>query len=536
MAGEGQKQSLSPVTRARHKPSHIQHNAPVIHGHHASSRIASSPTAATSDGVRLPHAQFRQSAGLDPRYAADYYHAAISSAGPSRGFPGGSSRGRIGYAERDDGPYSPSSSRPYPTRVSHHTAVYPPPPKSSPLYNFFPSDMAGRPPFETRPMRSGRGPPYDDDIGRPGLQRPLATYPHTLDMNAPHEGAAPTRPVASSSSSSSFLDYPLSRQRQRSDPISSVIVRTTSRESERSGQSNTRQRDASGCSSAGESSPTGLDDVIAPLSGSTSELRKKRRTRALMSNDQLAGLGRLWRTTKFPTAAEREDLGKTILLTSRQVQVWFQNQRQKTRKAIQANGGIPDGADPADYKDLSKSPHSNQYPMESEDSVSSWPADAAYASGPSQYPSRPHSLPESYGVYRSLEATKQNAASYSDREDPGYRRPYASGSIYGQGSHEDIRAAKRRRSTSPSFADASRQSPSSSSSWAHDQARGPVTRHSYLPPALARLALNGPIDGGQQGRDLPMISRPASPEVDGELPRSPPDAAPRTSSLSSLLD
>lgn len=68
---------------------------------------------------------------------------------------------------------------------------------------------------------------------------------------------------------------------------------------------------------------------------------KKKRTRALMTHLQQAGLMRLWKKvifefsdlvtrlimvnqTKFPTSGDREALGQEIGLTSRQVQVWFQ--------------------------------------------------------------------------------------------------------------------------------------------------------------------------------------------------------------------
>ncbi|OXL09673.1 hypothetical protein C348_02056 [Cryptococcus neoformans Gb118] len=99
---------------------------------------------------------------------------------------------------------------------------------------------------------------------------------------------------------------------------------------------------------------------------------KKKRTRALMTHLQQAGLMRLWKKTKFPTSGDREALGQEIGLTSRQVQVWFQNQRQKSRKTLMENGGIPEGEDPADYEDLQKSPRSRRLSMDREENLLPW--------------------------------------------------------------------------------------------------------------------------------------------------------------------
>lgn len=93
---------------------------------------------------------------------------------------------------------------------------------------------------------------------------------------------------------------------------------------------------------AGSAAPSeDLYSKKAPLPGKRRGREKKKRTRALMTHLQQAGLMRLWKKviskmcnlftqlitvnqTKFPTSGDREALGQEIGLTSRQVQVWFQ--------------------------------------------------------------------------------------------------------------------------------------------------------------------------------------------------------------------
>ncbi|KAG8810929.1 hypothetical protein FRC17_002703 [Serendipita sp. 399] len=62
---------------------------------------------------------------------------------------------------------------------------------------------------------------------------------------------------------------------------------------------------------------------------------RKKRTRTLTTAHQSSVLLALLARTPFPTTAEREEVGRAIGLTARKVQVWFQNQRQKQKKAVQ---------------------------------------------------------------------------------------------------------------------------------------------------------------------------------------------------------
>ncbi|KAG6864813.1 hypothetical protein C0991_006999 [Blastosporella zonata] len=64
----------------------------------------------------------------------------------------------------------------------------------------------------------------------------------------------------------------------------------------------------------------------------TSPPTKKKRTRTLTTPHQAAVLHALLAKSRFPNTAVREEVGRSIGLTARKVQIWFQNQRQKARR------------------------------------------------------------------------------------------------------------------------------------------------------------------------------------------------------------
>ena len=73
--------------------------------------------------------------------------------------------------------------------------------------------------------------------------------------------------------------------------------------------------------------------------------------RMQLSRDQKALLETVYAMEKLPDAALRERLGNHLGLTARQVQVWFQNRRQKAKKAATEQGsqqGSPIPSPPAD--------------------------------------------------------------------------------------------------------------------------------------------------------------------------------------------
>ncbi|CAL1702891.1 unnamed protein product [Somion occarium] len=75
---------------------------------------------------------------------------------------------------------------------------------------------------------------------------------------------------------------------------------------------------------AGPSQPTEEEQPPPPP--------KKKRTRTLTTPQQAAVLHALLAQSRFPTTAMREEVGRSIGLSARKVQIWFQNQRQKARR------------------------------------------------------------------------------------------------------------------------------------------------------------------------------------------------------------
>jgi hypothetical protein len=88
----------------------------------------------------------------------------------------------------------------------------------------------------------------------------------------------------------------------------------------RSHSSEADTEDHEGMSPYSETSPP----PVAPL--------KKKRTRTLTTPHQSAVLHALLAQSRFPTTAVREEVGRSIGLSARKVQIWFQNQRQKARR------------------------------------------------------------------------------------------------------------------------------------------------------------------------------------------------------------
>ncbi|WKY13330.1 hypothetical protein Q1695_004277 [Nippostrongylus brasiliensis] len=66
--------------------------------------------------------------------------------------------------------------------------------------------------------------------------------------------------------------------------------------------------------------------------------RKKRKRRVLFTKGQTYELERRFRTQRYLSAPEREQLAMQIRLTPTQVKIWFQNHRYKTKKTIQDKG------------------------------------------------------------------------------------------------------------------------------------------------------------------------------------------------------
>lgn len=74
-----------------------------------------------------------------------------------------------------------------------------------------------------------------------------------------------------------------------------------------------------------------------PAAPPSSAPTKKKRTRTLTTPDQAAVLYALLAESRFPSTAVREEVGRSIGLSARKVQIWFQNQRQKARRPPKQN-------------------------------------------------------------------------------------------------------------------------------------------------------------------------------------------------------
>lgn len=56
---------------------------------------------------------------------------------------------------------------------------------------------------------------------------------------------------------------------------------------------------------------------------------KKKRVRTVMTNLQIKMLGNIFQENQFPSTEVREEIARSIHMSPRSVQIWFQNQRQK---------------------------------------------------------------------------------------------------------------------------------------------------------------------------------------------------------------
>ena len=63
-----------------------------------------------------------------------------------------------------------------------------------------------------------------------------------------------------------------------------------------------------------------------------SSVKRKRRPRALFSHAQVFELERRFNVQRYLTAHEREVLASALHLTERQVKIWFQNRRYKSKR------------------------------------------------------------------------------------------------------------------------------------------------------------------------------------------------------------
>ncbi|KAJ7727273.1 hypothetical protein B0H16DRAFT_756923 [Mycena metata] len=134
-----------------------------------------------------------------------------------------------------------------------------------------------------------------------------------------------------------------------SPPMAKRMRRQSPEDTSRSQSSDSQSgmadnEEAEGMSPYSETSPP----LVAPL--------KKKRTRTLTTPHQSAVLHALLAQSRFPTTAMREEVGRSIGLSARKVQIWFQNQRQKARRPGSQSDTSQPG--PLPYSSFSNAPSS----------------------------------------------------------------------------------------------------------------------------------------------------------------------------------
>ncbi|KJH45897.1 homeobox domain protein [Dictyocaulus viviparus] len=161
----------------------------------------------------------------------------------------------------------------------------------------------------------------------PSFSLESSMYTHDPSMNF-HASAL--------SASSSMYSLPPADPFQRTNPIS-IIDATNSEEKnldlcEKIGEVIRRSKADDEDEGADEMEEDGEEEY------DSNGKRKKRKRRVLFTKGQTYELERRFRTQRYLSAPEREQLAMQIRLTPTQVKIWFQNHRYKTKKTIQEKG------------------------------------------------------------------------------------------------------------------------------------------------------------------------------------------------------
>ncbi|GLB42608.1 putative homeodomain containing protein [Lyophyllum shimeji] len=159
--------------------------------------------------------------------------------------------------------------------------------------------------------------PTSGDSDHRFILRPV--HPHSLLAEAPE---------TSHRSPASAL------RRAEANPADLPMAKRFRKESPKT-QSGPTSKSSPSSDSQGDMADTEIDDRKTQQSDPPPPavpLPKKKRTRTLTTPHQSAVLHALLAQSRFPTTAMREEVGRSIGLSARKVQIWFQNQRQKARR------------------------------------------------------------------------------------------------------------------------------------------------------------------------------------------------------------
>ncbi|KAF8579149.1 hypothetical protein K439DRAFT_416366 [Ramaria rubella] len=169
--------------------------------------------------------------------------------------------------------------------------------------------------------------------------RPTSSPGETAFHDVPRATFVPPAlpPISQLSFQSDYIPPPLYAgaprpSRSGNTPTDSGVSSTQSRHGKQRSDDRLSQEDESVAVPGQLESPGPSGTVESGEPDAQRHQSKKKRTRTLTTPHQSAVLHALLAQSRFPTTAMREEVGRSIGLSARKVQVWFQNQRQKSRK------------------------------------------------------------------------------------------------------------------------------------------------------------------------------------------------------------
>ncbi|KAF8324709.1 uncharacterized protein EI90DRAFT_3019461 [Cantharellus anzutake] len=186
---------------------------------------------------------------------------------------------------------------------------------------------------------------------------------------------------------------------------------------------------------------------------------RPRRTRTLMTSQQLTILHALLAQTRFPTTAQREEAARQTVLTPRKVQVWFQNEALKRAQNMYATAPLQgdDGpSSPMQYAQEVHAPHSvdsrSGIQMAHAPGISLHQRPHQYSSQ-SRYHAAPSGPPDTRGAVDSSSAENRTKAWMAQQHDQHIHRQHFQHFQHQQQPqpvfHRDREAGSRRVATPP---------------------------------------------------------------------------------------
>lgn len=191
----------------------------------------------------------------------------------------------------------------------------------TPTHNLSSANLGDSPAITTsRPRSSDEHPPIAsvDELRNPHVVSP-SSPPSAPSERRVEESSSTRRSSYLVRPAESSADEPMAKRMRRESPVSRARLNSHS-----SSESDSQDGMADNEMDVGKARRQEPLPPTAPP--------KKKRTRTLTTPHQSAVLHALLAQSRFPTTAMREEVGRSIGLSARKVQIWFQNQRQKARR------------------------------------------------------------------------------------------------------------------------------------------------------------------------------------------------------------